>query len=53
MKQKHVIGFTKLGTFHFCLQSDDFQGVIDRVKQCGEKVRMDIMRYHPKMTINL
>jgi catechol 2,3-dioxygenase-like lactoylglutathione lyase family enzyme len=47
-QDRHVVDFTKIGIFHFCLQSDDFQGVIDRVEQYGGKVRMDIMRYHPE-----
>jgi catechol 2,3-dioxygenase-like lactoylglutathione lyase family enzyme len=47
-EERHMVDFTKIGIFHFCLQSDDFQGVIDRVGQYGGKVRMDIMRYHPE-----
>ena len=47
-EERHVVDFTKIGIFHFCLQSDDFQGVVDRVEQYGGKVRMDIMRYHPE-----
>jgi len=47
-EERHVVDFTKIGIFHFSLQSDDFQGVVDRVEQYGGKVRMDIMRYHPE-----
>ena len=47
-EEKHIVDFTKVGIFHFSLQSDDFQGVIDRTEQYGGKVRMDIMRYHPE-----
>ena len=47
-EEKHNVDFSKIGIFHFCLQTDDFQGVIDKVEQYGGKVRMDIMRYHPE-----
>jgi catechol 2,3-dioxygenase-like lactoylglutathione lyase family enzyme len=47
-EEKPIVDFTKVGIFHFSLQSDDFQGVIDRTEQYGGKVRMDIMRYHPE-----
>ncbi|MGL4446345.1 MAG: VOC family protein [Shewanella sp.] len=45
---RHIVDFTRLGIFHFCLQTDDFDGVIARTSQFGGKVRMDIMRYHPE-----
>ncbi|MGL5359950.1 MAG: VOC family protein [Shewanella sp.] len=45
---RHIVDFTRLGIFHFCLQTDDFEGVIARTQQFGGKVRMDIMRYHPE-----
>ncbi|MDX2346226.1 MAG: VOC family protein, partial [Legionella sp.] len=48
IEEKHNVDFSKIGIFHFCLQTDDFQGVIDKVEQYGGKVRMDIMRYHPE-----
>ena len=47
-EERHIVDFSKIGIFHFCLQTDDFQGVIDRVEQYGGKTRMDIMRYHPE-----
>ncbi len=47
-EEKHNVDFTKIGIFHFSLQTDDFQGVLDKVEQYGGKVRMDIMRYHPE-----
>jgi len=47
-KERHIVDFSKIGIFHFCLQTDDFQGVIDKVEQYGGKIRMDIMRYHPE-----
>ena len=47
-EEKHSVDFSKIGIFHFCLQTDDFQGVVDKVEQYGGKVRMDIMRYHPE-----
>ncbi|MCL2916013.1 VOC family protein [Shewanella corallii] len=47
-QQRHVVDFTRLGIFHFCLQTDDFHSVIEKVEQFGGKVRMDIMRYHPE-----
>ena len=46
-EEKHDVDFSKIGIFHFCLETDDFQGAIDKVEQYGGKVRMDIMRYHP------
>ena len=45
---RHHVDFSKIGIFHFCLETDDFQGVIDKVEQYGGKARMDIMRYHPE-----
>ena len=47
-EEKHNVDFSKIGIFHFCLETDNFQGVIDKVEQYGGKVRMDIMRYHPE-----
>jgi len=47
-EEKHNVDFSKIGIFHFCLETDDFQGVIEKVEQYGGKVRMDIMRYHPE-----
>ena len=47
-EERHTVDFTKIGIFHFCLETDDFQGVIDKVEQYGGKTRMDIMRYHPE-----
>ncbi|MDX8410015.1 MAG: VOC family protein, partial [Mariprofundales bacterium] len=47
-EEKHKVDFSKIGIFHFCLETDDFQGVINKVEQYGGKVRMDIMRYHPE-----
>jgi catechol 2,3-dioxygenase-like lactoylglutathione lyase family enzyme len=47
-QERHHVDFSRIGIFHFCLQSDDFEAVIERTKQFGGKVRMDIMRYHPE-----
>lgn len=47
-QERHEIDFSRIGIFHFCLQSDDFESVIERTKKFGGKVRMDIMRYHPE-----
>ncbi|WP_159822232.1 VOC family protein [Colwellia sp. 20A7] len=47
-QERHEVDFSRLGIFHFCLQSDDFQSVIERTVKFGGKVRMDIMRYHPE-----
>jgi catechol 2,3-dioxygenase-like lactoylglutathione lyase family enzyme len=47
-EEKHNVDFSKIGIFHFCLQTNNFQGVVDKVEQYGGKVRMDIMRYHPE-----
>jgi catechol 2,3-dioxygenase-like lactoylglutathione lyase family enzyme len=46
-QERHDVDFTRLGIFHFCLQTDDFEGAIARTEEFGGKVRMDIMRYHP------
>lgn len=46
-EEKHNVDFTKIGIFHFCLETDDFEGVIERTEQYGGRARMDIMRYHP------
>jgi len=47
-EERHEVDFSHLGIFHFCLQTDDFEGAIKRIEQYGGKARMDIMRYHPK-----
>ncbi|MGF1868937.1 VOC family protein [Photobacterium indicum] len=47
-QERHEVDFSRIGIFHFCLQTDDFHGVIERTKNFGGKVRMDIMRYHPE-----
>ena len=47
-EERHPVDFNRIGIFHFCLQSDDFEGVIERVEQYGGKARMEIMRYHPE-----
>jgi len=47
-QERHEVDFSRLGIFHFCLQTDDFSGVMKRVEQFGGKVRMDVMRYHPE-----
>ncbi|WP_086982259.1 VOC family protein [Vibrio aphrogenes] len=47
-QQRHEVDFSRIGIFHFCLQTDDFEGVIKRTEELGGKVRMDIMRYHPE-----
>jgi catechol 2,3-dioxygenase-like lactoylglutathione lyase family enzyme len=52
-QERHEVDFTRLGIFHFCLQTDDFEGAIARTVQYGGKARMDIMRYHPEDDNNL
>ena len=47
-QERHIVDFTRIGIFHFCLQTDDFEGVMARTEEHGGKVRMDIMRYHPE-----
>jgi len=47
-EERHKIDFTKIGIFHFCLETDDFEGVIKKVEKFGGKVRMETMRYHPE-----
>ncbi|MGF1717770.1 VOC family protein [Photobacterium chitinilyticum] len=47
-QERHDVDFSRIGIFHFCLQTDDFHGVIERTEKFGGKVRMDIMRYHPE-----
>lgn len=47
-EQKHTVDFTKIGLFHFSLETDDFHSVIKKVQDNGGKVRMDIMEYHPE-----
>ncbi|RTR35889.1 VOC family protein [Shewanella canadensis] len=46
--ERHEVDFSRIGIFHFCLQTEDFDGVIERTEKFGGKVRMDIMRYHPE-----
>lgn len=47
-QEHHEVDFSRIGIFHFCLQTDDFEGVIKRTEEFGGRVRMDIMRYHPE-----
>lgn len=47
-QERHEVDFSRIGIFHFCLQTDDFEGVIKRTEEFGGRVRMDIMRYHPE-----
>ncbi|MDO6764439.1 VOC family protein [Agarivorans sp. 1_MG-2023] len=47
-EQRHDVDFSRIGLFHFSLETDDFEGVIKKTEQYGGKVRMDIMRYHPE-----
>ena len=46
--ERHDLNFNRLGIFHFCLQTDDFETVMEKTEQYGGKVRMDVMRYHPE-----
>lgn len=46
--ERHDLNFARLGIFHFCLQTDDFETVMAKTEQFGGKVRMDVMRYHPE-----
>lgn len=46
--ERHHVDFSRLGIFHFCLQTDDFDGVMKKTQEYGGKVRMDVMRYHPE-----
>lgn len=45
--ERHDLNFSRLGVFHFCLQTDDFETVMQKTEELGGKVRMDVMRYHP------
>lgn len=45
--ERHDLNFSRLGIFHFCLQTDDFETVMQKTEELGGKVRMDVMRYHP------
>lgn len=45
--ERHDLNFSRLGIFHFCLQTDDFESVMQKTEEFGGKVRMDVMRYHP------
>ncbi|MDF4806230.1 VOC family protein [Vibrio parahaemolyticus] len=47
-QERHEVDFSRIGIFHFCLQTDDFESAIKRTEAFGGKVRMDIMRYNPE-----
>ncbi|NOH95518.1 VOC family protein [Vibrio sp. 99-70-13A1] len=47
-QERHEVDFSRLGIFHFCLQTDDFESTIANVEKFDGKARMDIMRYHPE-----
>ncbi|WP_394496462.1 VOC family protein [Shewanella sp. ENK2] len=47
-EERHHVDFSKIGLFHYSLETDDFEGVIERVRQYGGKTRMETMRYHPE-----
>jgi catechol 2,3-dioxygenase-like lactoylglutathione lyase family enzyme len=36
-EERHVVDFSRLGIFHFCLQTDDFEGAIAKTIQFGGK----------------
>lgn len=46
--ERHDLNFSRLGIFHFCLQTDDFETVMQKTQEYGGQVRMDVMRYHPE-----
>ena len=46
--ERHDLDFSRLGIFHFYLQTDDFETVMKKTQEYGGKVRMDVMRYHPE-----
>lgn len=46
--ERHDLDFSRLGIFHFCIQTDDFETVMQKTEKFGGKVRMDVMRYHPE-----
>ena len=46
--ERHDLNFARLGIFHFCLQTGDFETVMQKTEAFGGKVRMDVMRYHPE-----
>jgi len=37
--KRHRGDFSKFGIFHFCLDSDDFQGVIDKISLKEDRVK--------------
>ncbi|ADN76451.1 Glyoxalase/bleomycin resistance protein/dioxygenase [Ferrimonas balearica DSM 9799] len=47
-QERHEVDFSRIGIFHFSLETDDFEGVIEKTLQYGGKQRMDVMRYHPE-----
>ncbi|TKB56009.1 VOC family protein [Ferrimonas aestuarii] len=47
-QQRHEVDFNRIGIFHFSLETDDFEGVIEKTIKFGGKQRMDVMRYHPE-----
>ena len=47
-QERHEVDFSRIGIFHFCMQTENFKEVIEKTEKFGGKVRMDIMRYHPE-----
>ena len=47
-QQRHEVDFNRIGIFHFSLETDDFESVIEKTIKFGGKQRMDVMRYHPE-----
>ena len=40
-EERHRVDFARIGIFHFCLETDDFEGVIERVEKHGGKTRIE------------
>ena len=39
--------YWKTGTFHFCIQDPDVEGLVEKIKAHGGKQRMPIRHYYP------
>ena len=47
-KKPEEFEYWKTGTFHFCIQDPDVEGLVEKIIQHGGKQRMPIRKYYPE-----
>ena len=46
-RPENNLEYWKTGTFHFCVQDPDVEGLVEKIKAHGGKQRMPIRHYYP------